>query len=250
MDEKIKGQFLSAYSTVNQFGIERSTIGTLGEKSLHLILKYTFEPDCECHEVKVGRYFADIKNEYGITEIHTGSFNTLRKKLDAFLACGNVRIVYPIAERKQIVWINVESGEVTSPRKSPKTGRYCHCFRELYKIKQYLGREGLTFTPVLMNITEYRKLDGWSADRKKGSNRFERIPTDIIDYVDITNKEDYGILLPDNLPQYFTVKEFAKSTKLSQRAASDAISVLKHLDIIELQGKKGRAYHYCLTKNE
>ena len=250
MDNNIKERFLSACDRVNSLGIERSTIGTLGEKSLHLILKYTFEPDCSYHEVKVGRFYADIKNQDGITEIHTGSFNTLRKKLDAFLLLGNVRVVYPIGRRKHIVWIDIESGEMTPPRKSPKTGSFFHCFRELYKIKQYLDVPGLIFTPVLMDITEYRKLDGWSADRKKGSNRFERIPTDIVDVINISCKEDYSMLVPDDLTQPFTVKDFARVAKLSPRGASDAIAVLKYLDIIKLQGKKGRAYLYCLTKNE
>ena len=59
-------------------------IGTLGEKTLHAALKAYYEPDAESHEIKIGRYIADIVGENGIIEIQTQSFDKLRKKLEAF----------------------------------------------------------------------------------------------------------------------------------------------------------------------
>ncbi len=247
MDEMIKQRFIEACKQVDRANMERSTIGTLGEKCLHLILKYTFEPDTVCHEVKVGRFYADIKTESGITEIHTRNFNTLRKKLDVFLKEGMVRIIYPIPRKKQIVWIDLNSGETTSPRKSPKTGSFFDCFRELYKIKVYLDNENLIFTPLLIDVVEYRNLDGWSRDKKKGSSRFDRIPTEIVDFVDIKGKEDYKKLIPMGLDSNFTVKDFAKAAKISESSASKAVNILRHLGVITLDGKKGRANLYSLT---
>ena len=43
-----------------------SGIGSVSEGSLHHFLKFYFEPDADLHEVGVGRYFADIRNEDGI----------------------------------------------------------------------------------------------------------------------------------------------------------------------------------------
>lgn len=246
MDEITKQRFDKACMHVDRANMERSTIGTLGEKSLHLILKYTFEPSEEYHEIKIGRFYADIKNKNGVTEIHTRNFNTLRKKLDVFLNEGRVRIIYPIPREKQLIWIEPESGEITSPRKSPKTGSYFDCFRELYKIKAYLDNENLTFTPLLLDVIEYRNLNGWSNDRKKGSSRFDRIPTRLVDFIDITGKDEYKKLIPLELNDQFTVKDFAKAAKISENSASKAVNILKHLGVISLDGKNGRAFVYSL----
>ena len=53
-----------------------SGIGSVSEGSLHHFLKFYFEPDADLHEVGVGRYFADIRNEDGIVVDYetTGDF--------------------------------------------------------------------------------------------------------------------------------------------------------------------------------
>lgn len=76
-------------------------IGTLGEKTLHAALKAYYEPDAESHEIKIGRYIADIVGENGIIEIQTRSFDKLRKKLEAFLSVAHVSVVYPVAAVKK-----------------------------------------------------------------------------------------------------------------------------------------------------
>ena len=246
MDEIYNQRFELARNKVASESAKRNGIGTYGEKCLHLILKYTFEPDDTKHEIKCGSFYADIMNGDGITEIHTRSFNTLVKKLDSFLDMGKVRIVYPIPRIKKIVWIDNESGEVTEPRKSPKTGSYYHCFYELVKIKKYLGHKNLTFTPLLLDVTEYRNLNGWSKDKKKGSSREDRIPDGLVDFIDIKNANDYKKLIPIEDGGEFTVKELAKKAKISTKVAYSAVSVLKHLDLIEVKCKKGRAFVYSV----
>lgn len=55
-------------------------IGTLGEKSLHAVLKYYYQPDESQHERKIGRMTADaILPNGSILEIQTRSFYSLRK---------------------------------------------------------------------------------------------------------------------------------------------------------------------------
>ena len=63
----------------------RNVIGVLSEKTLHSLIKRFIEPNDALQEVKVGDYYADIKNEDGIFEIQTRSFNKLRAKLTSYL---------------------------------------------------------------------------------------------------------------------------------------------------------------------
>ena len=160
-------------------------IGTLGEKTLHAVLKHYMEPEVARHEQKVGSFVADILNEQGIIEIQTANFNVMRRKLDAFLPEYPVTIVYPIPATKWLAWIDEETGEVTKKRKSPKQGTQYQAFRELYKIKPYLTHPNLRIQLLLIDVEESRLLNGWSADRKKGSVRFDRIPVGLVEELEI-----------------------------------------------------------------
>lgn len=44
-------------------------IGTLGEQTLHAVIKYLLEPDPSCHEKRIGSFVADIARADGIVEI-------------------------------------------------------------------------------------------------------------------------------------------------------------------------------------
>ena len=91
---------------------ERSGIGTLGEKTLHAVLKNYFEPHKENQEIRIGSFIADIVNENGVIEIQTRQFNKLLRKLENFLEYCNVTIVYPIPQIKYLSWIDTETGEI------------------------------------------------------------------------------------------------------------------------------------------
>lgn len=121
----INDRFEDACSLIIGKEQNKTGIGTLGEKTLHVVLKYTFEPDATKHEIKIESYCADIKNDKGIIEIQTRSFNALRKKLAFFLENQVVTIVYPIPKRKWIIWIDDKTGKTTDKRKSPKVGKAC-----------------------------------------------------------------------------------------------------------------------------
>ena len=101
----------------------------------------------------------------------------------------------------------------------------------------------LSFLPVLMDLNEYRLLDGWSRDRKKGSHRLERIPYHLEEGYLLEMTEDYIELLPDNLPKEFTVKDFAKVTGLRGHAAI-ALKAMKRAGAVRHTGKQGNAYLY------
>lgn len=219
-------------------------IGTLKEKTLHSVVKSYIEPDEQKQEIKLGRYYVDILNETGITEVQTQNFNLLRKKLDTFLPEHTVTIAYPMVATKWLFWIDEETGEVSKKRKSPLKGTYYRCFHELYKIKQYLTDSNLKIRLMLINMEEYRLLNGWSSDKKRGSSRHDRVPTEVVEEYIIEKQEDYQKLIPLTLGKTFTSKDFAKETKLSPKLTQCGMNVLHYVGAIERIGKQGRAYLY------
>jgi len=231
---------------------ERSGIGTLGERTLHLILKKYFEPDTSCHEQKVGRFVADIKNESGITEIQTRQFSAMRKKLTAFTKEYEVNVVFPIADTKYLTWVDTESGELSERRKSPKKGQPWDILREMYALCPIMPLQNVTFTLVFMEMDEYKLKNGWDKTKKRGASRCERIPTALCDIITLKSPLDFGITVPDSLGESFTASEFAKAAKMTPKAASYAVSALKKLGVIEHTDTKGRAYIYTrkVHKNE
>lgn len=250
IEEIHHAQFQRAYGEVVLKERERGGIGTLSEKTLHAVLKNYFEPDKEKQEIKVGTYYADICNETGIIEIQTRQFNKLRNKLTYFLEEYPVTIVYPIPYQKWLYWIDEETGEVSGGRRSPKKGSFYEAFLELYKIKNFLTHERLSLCLVLVDIEEYRRLNGWSKDRKRGSHRSDRIPIALQQQLDIHSLEDYKAVLPENLPEMFNSKDFATAAKISMRLAQVSLNILLEVGAVERIGKKGRSYLYTIKSNE
>ncbi|MCL2509240.1 MAG: hypothetical protein FWF05_08705 [Oscillospiraceae bacterium] len=243
MDKEL---FYQACEKVKNNSRTPNGIGTLGEKTLHAVLKHYFEPYAGSHEVKIEKYIADIVGENGIIEIQTGGFDKLRNKLTSFLEVSSVTVVYPVASTKWLVWID-ESGELTKRRKSPKKGNPCEIFFELYKIKPLLSHENLRLCVVMLDVEEYRVLDGWSKDKKKGSSRYERIPVGIVDEIHINGVSDYKRLIPENLPGEFTVRDFKKASGTSLRGAGLALNVLNDVGAVRREGKIGNAFVYKIT---
>lgn len=222
----------------------RLGIGTLSEKTVHAVLKRYLVPDETCHEIKCGRYVADILCGGEIMEIQTAGFNKLRGKLEEFLQDKDVTIVYPIPHIKWLIWIDDKTGEVTEKRRSPKRGSYCDAFHELYKIKMFLKHPNLHFRFILIDVEEYRLLNGYSTDRKKGSTRYDRIPVELVEDKFLNSYGDFKELVPEELCQPFTVKMFQKATKLSPQKAGAAVNVLAYLNVIRRIGKEKNAYLY------
>lgn len=219
-------------------------IGTLGEKTLHSVLKNYMEPEQSRHEIKVGRYVADIVTAEGIIEIQTRQFSALRQKLACFMEQSVVTVVYPVARIKWLLWIDEETGEVTKKRRSPKVGQPYEIFYELYQIRSLLRHPNLRLRIVFLELEEYRTLNGWSRDKKKGSTRYDRIPVDIQGELYIANVGDYQSLIPEALGQSFTVKDFKAASGLSVYAAGLALSVLHTVGAVVRIGKKGKAFVY------
>ena len=222
----------------------RKKIGVLSEKTLHSVIKRFIEPNEALQEVKVGNHYADIKNDDGIFEVQTRSFNKLRAKLTSYLETVKVTVVYPIPAVKRLIWIDAQTGELTSPRKSPKRGSYFDAFPELYKLDMLIANESLRVLLLLVDMDEYRYLNGWSADGKKGSTRHERYPIALADSLLLATKEDYEGLLPSDLCSPFTSKEFASAARIRTRIAQTVLTVLSKRGAVQCVGKSGRLNLY------
>ena len=227
-------------------------IGTLGEKTLHQYLKSYLEPDLSLHEVPVGRYVGDIVNAQGVTEIQTGGFYPLKKKLvyylaDPSLSGKRITVVCPLPSIKWLIWIDPQSGLTTQRRRSPKRAQPWEICRQMIYLLDFLRHPSLRFQILMMEWEEFRCQNGWGRDGKKGSQRYERIPLQVLHeyWIDCANPNSFHILLPPGLPALFTVKDLMKAGKVSQRLAQQMVQVLKAVQIIEMRGKAGRSNLYA-----
>lgn len=237
-------RFEAAKNKIIGIDRQRLGIGTLSEKTVHAILKNYYEPDEDCQEIPIENYVADIYHNGEIMEIQTRQFDRMRDKLKAFLPLYPVTIVYPIPREKWLIWIDEESGELSNKRKSPLKGTPFMAFAELYKIKMFLKDPNLRLKLVLIDMEEYRLLNGWSRDRKKGSSRFDRIPTKLVEEVEINDVRDYMQFVPYQLPEPFTTRDFAKEAHIPLSRTQTVLNILYYMGTVERVGKKGNLYLY------
>ena len=223
---------------------QKNGIGTLGEKTLHAVLKEYFEPHKENQEVRVGNYVADIVGENGVIEIQTRQFNKLLKKLECFLEYCNVTVVYPIPQVKYLSWIDMDTGEVTAKRKSPKKGSIYDAAAELYRIKYTLDNPRMNLCLCLLEVEETRYLNGWSRDKKRGSSRCDRVPTGLNGEIYLRCPEDYRIFIPEGLDSEFTSGVFSKAAHISLKTAQTMLNLLSYLEIVEKVGRESRSIVY------
>ncbi len=219
---------------------DRSSIGILREKTVHRVVKEFYAPSEDSKEITVGSYVADICDGTQIIEIQNGNFGKLREKLPAFLQDHTVTVVYPIPHHKMVHWVDPETGEVSEGHKSPVTGNCFRAFRELVRIRKLIGTPGLTIVLPLIDMEEYRLLDGWSRDRKRGSHRFDRMPLELVEEWRFETPRDFLRLLPESLTDPFTAQQLAKSVHCKVPEARQALTVFRDLGIVQNCGKDGR----------
>lgn len=227
---------------------QRYNIGTYKEKKLHYIMKKYFEPDENYHEVPVNGFIADILRDNRITEIESAGFSGLGPKLAAYSPDYDVTMVHPLCAVKYVSWIDPESGTISPRKKSPKKeGPYDLLF-ELIRIMPYICNKNIRFVSPLLEVDEYKLLDGWSKDRKRGAHRFERIPLDIIDMVCLETDDDYIKYIPEACVEKFKVKDFAKAARIDAHKAQAVLKVMEKRGVIARDGNAGRAFLYSRTK--
>ena len=219
-------------------------IGTLSERRLHSVLKFYYESDQNLHEIKIGRFFADIVTGKQIIEIQTGDLGRLSRKLDVFLKEHNVTVVHPLAKNSVITRIDPETGEAISRRKSPVHANIYSAVPQLYRIRPYLASPNLAVRLVFLSVEEYRTPKCSKRGSKKGSVRLERFPEKLHYEIDLSVPEDYRIFLPKELPETFTSADVRRLTPC--RDTSTLLLILTSVGVVERIGKKGNAYIYRL----
>lgn len=219
----------------------KESIGTQKEKTVHQFLKYYICSDPTFHEIKIGSHIVDVFQDNHIYEIQTQGFDKMRKKLDYLLNLYPVTIVYPIMIDKTIYKVDSD-GVLSNGRKSPKKISSLSIGFELYKIKDYLLNNNLSFKLVLMKGDEFQttRIDKY---KRIKSTRIDQYPHEILNVVEINSKCDFSKLIPDDLG-LFKAKDFGKISKLSGRKLSSALLAFRHLGVIELVNKDGKAYVY------
>ncbi len=234
----------------------RDGIGLLAEKRMHGLLKRWVIDDPACHEVKIvgtgekpRRFVADVLTPTGeIVEVQTGKLYPLRKKLAFYMeqTAYPITVLHPLIATKHISWIDKESGEVTSRARSPLHETPLHALAELKPYLSYLGSERFALCLPMVEAEEFRLLDGWARGGKRGSHRFELMPTALLDTVVLRTRADYAALFPQNeaLSVPFTAKTFGKITRLRGYELYDAIAVFEGLGVIARCGLQNRAVLY------
>lgn len=241
MDE---ADFAAACRAVQEMGRADQGVGTLGEKTLHAVLKRMIEPDLRRHEVKLGRYTADVLNGQGVFEVQTRNLHKLKPKLAALLPYYPVTVVVPVVEIKWLLMLDPETGELKDRRKSPKRGRAAAILPDLAYLKPLLKDQNLSFLLVRLEGEELRKP---SQSRWRSATPLEFAPTRFLGTVPLKTPADYAALLPPDLPETFTARELAKALDLPVSQGSAAANVLGHMGAIRRTGARGKAYLYTIS---
>ena len=209
-------------------------IGTLGEKTLHLALKYYVAPDPETHERPLGRFIADAVTEDGVFEIQTRGLARLKPKLDEFLPLCPVTVVFPVITQKQLYRVD-ESGTVISERKSPKHESVYTAMREIYALRDYQARPGFRVLLCLIELAEYSVVHG-SSRREK----LDRVPLALQDAMILESEADYAAFLPAELPEPITSPALAKAVHTTELCARLYLNLLGKMDVLAESGRIGR----------
>lgn len=221
-------------------------VGTLSEKSVHSVLKYYYAPDEKYHEIPVGTHVADACVDGEIYEIQTRTFYRMNDKLDEFLNTWDmdVTIVYPVSVENTVIWIDPETGELSASKTTKTPKKIYKIFRELYGIRDYLEHPKLRLVLACLKTEDYRLLDGYGKDKKKRATKTDLIPTEFAEELYFEKCSDIVSLIPENLPEKFTVKEFAKATALGPNDASVGLLLLYRLGVLKREKEKNAYIYY------
>ena len=209
-------------------------IGTLGEKTLHLALKYYVAPDPETHERPVGGFVADAVTEDGVYEIQTHGLHRLRQKLDAFLPLCPVTVVHPVIADKTLYRVD-EAGELLSVRRSPKHENVYSAMREIYTLRHYLTNPQFRIMLCELELAEY-----FVQQSKSRRKKLDRIPLALHRVLLLDTPADFAALLPEPLPEPLTAPALAAAVHTAELSARLYLNLLGSMGILAEAGRFGR----------
>lgn len=225
----------------------RDGIGLLGEKWQHQIIKRYLSEDPADHEVRFAdtRFVSDVRVGDRIFEVQTGSFAPMKRKLERYFAdpAVHITVVHPFPAVRYLSWINAKTGEIAPRRRVAGKRAPIRLLPELYPLiplLSYFTQGRLSFRLLLLEVQDFKLLDGRTESRKVGASRIERIPTGLLQELELCTPADLAALLPDDLPEPATVAELSRATGLRGLDAYSAVRVLLAVGVLADAGKKGR----------
>ena len=220
-------------------------IGQLKEKSVHGILKFLFDPDPSHHEVKLPEGpVADVFDGETVTEIQTGAYPALAKKLERLLPYYKVRVVCPIVRDRYLHYVSKEDGTIEKGRKSPLHGARVTSLVALSTLDRFLDDPNFHLDFMLLDVAEYRTRK--AATYRAKSEKCDTVPLVVADMRTVRSREEYKHLLPEVLPDPFTAEQFGKATHLRARKRHFALKLLQSHSVVKQIGKQGRAFLYTI----
>jgi hypothetical protein len=217
------------------------------EQSLHNQLKEWYTGEGAAVEAPVDGYVVDVVRDGLLIEVQTGNFSAIKDKLRDLLGKHRVRLVHPVPRIKWIIRLDGDGAPV-SRRRSPKRGRVEEVFSELVYIPEICETSGFELEVVLVDAEEYLIDDGRGSWRRRRWSIHDRKLVDVVESHVFKCPKDYLDLLPEGLPQEFTARQLAKTSRLRIRLAQKMVYCLRRMKVLEVRGRKGRANLYGVTR--
>ena len=219
------------------------------EYSLHSEVKAWYSALGDELEVKVNYGFViDILRDNLLVEIQTRNFSAIKKKLNKLVIDNQVRLVYPIAKLKWIIYMS-NLGDVVSKRKSPKRGKLIDLFYELLHLSYLVKNKNFSFEVLLIEEEELRCNDGNGSWRRRGVSIKDRRLLTVFDRVVFENSRGFLRFLPFDMGESFTNKFLAKKLGVSIGLAQKITYCLRKMDLISIDGKKRKELLFKVAKN-
>lgn len=245
MTQKIERAQLALPQTPRYHAAMSRAITTYNETELHAALKrWAAGPD-DRFEVEVDGYVVDVVTAGGrLVEIQTGSFGSIRRKLQALCRHHHVHLIYPIAARKWILRRDPEGEGFLSRRRSPRHGTVTDLFYELVRMPALLAEPNLSLEVVLVEEEEIRR---YARTRRRRRLRWisdERRLLQVLQSHHFRTPADLAALLPLDLPEPFTTADLARELAVRRPLAQKMAYCLRELTLLEVVGKEGNSLLY------
>jgi hypothetical protein len=218
------------------------------EYSLHAEIKDWYSGLRDEIEVKVEDFIIDVVRDGLLIEIQTSNLSVIKKKLVKLLMTNRVRLVYPIAKVKWIVYVS-KLGEFIKKRKSPKKGKIVDLFIEMVHISELVNYENFSFEVLLIEEEELRCNDGEGSWRRKGVSTKDRKLLKVFDTFVFEDRNDFFKFLPVDLDGSFTNRVLAKKLGISIRLAQKITYCLRKMNVLIIDGKKKRELLFRVHEN-
>ncbi len=214
----------------------------MNEHSLHSEIKRFYSLTGDQFEVKLGNYIVDILRDELVIEVQTKNFSALKEKLQMLIRTHKVRLVYPLPEKKTIMYIIKDTN--LKKHKSPKKGKLTDLFQELIRIPEILCEKNFSLEVLFIDEEEIRCDDGKGSWRRRGVSIKERRMVKVNHRLLLQSRLDYLKILPDNLNEKFSNKELAKSAKIPIRTARQITYCFRKSGFIRIAETRGRELYF------